>query len=213
MGQASVVNCHLSAVSELHATLTRSARFALRLCRLQRINADESRLSPRRTISLSIRSRWRFRSHRGGTGEQQSSVEGLLLGRLAEATRPTAREACSPSAPGSSRVLDPDLAPIAWALGSNLGGRIRYDFPLTSNRSPGAREKREMDGREWSATRSVGLALDAAAKNAAEAVRKCGGRPVERFLNRFLSHLMEYPEPRHDAPEPASQSHRPPRAA
>ena len=50
-------------------------------------------------------------------------------------------------------------------------------------------------------------------KNAAEAVRKCGGRPVERFLNRFLSHLMEYPEPRPDAPEPASQSHRPPRAA
>src|SRR6516225_8237539 len=134
MGQASVVNCHLSAVSELHATLTRSARFALRLCRLQRINADESRLSPRRTISLSIRSRWRFRSHRGGTGEQQSPVEGLLLGRLAEATRPTAREACSASAAGTGHVLDPYLCAIALAFGGNSGGPNPYEFPPTSNR-------------------------------------------------------------------------------
>jgi hypothetical protein len=89
---------------------------------LQRINADESRPSPRRTISLSIRSRWRFRSHSGGTGEQQSSVEGPLLGRLSEAAGPAAREACSPFAPRSSSVLDPDLAPIARALGGDLGG-------------------------------------------------------------------------------------------
>src|SRR5262249_12984685 len=55
-------------------------------------------------------------------GEQQNSFGGAPFDELAEAAGPTAREARSPSAAASWSVLGLDPAPIARALGGDLGG-------------------------------------------------------------------------------------------
>jgi hypothetical protein len=47
----------------------------------------------------------------------------------------------------------------------------------------------------WNASRTNDLALDNAAKAAAEAVRRCKNQPLERFLNRLLDYLMDDSQP------------------
>src|SRR5215470_18683882 len=62
-------------------------------------------------------------------GEQQNSFGGPPFDELSEAAGPTAREARPPSTAASWSALGLDPAPIARALGGDLGGRVFWPRP------------------------------------------------------------------------------------
>ena len=111
---------------------------------LQRIDADESRLSPGRSISWWICSRSTRHRHNGGAGEQQNSVGGPLFGSLSKTVSSVAREACPRPAAVSRRVLAPNLTPIARRLGGDLETGLN---PSARGLRPGSRTAAPMSPR------------------------------------------------------------------